>query len=413
MTSSSNRRRRVVFVEQFFHPEGWGGADLPRDVTIHLARQGFDVEVVCGSDQYAKVEGEPAEDPRAAGVRIRRVPRLFGGDYHRRKLLRQLWFYVCVVPLLLLRRRPSLFVLQTNPPLVIVLGACAAAIWRVPLVIISMDLYPEVLFAHGAIRADGRMAAMLTGVFRWAYRRAARVVSLGPVMHERLVQKGVAPERIATIANWSTGAQGVVRGSANRLLDEWQLRGRFVVAYSGNLGIGHEFETFLRGFAGACADAPDLSLVIVGKGNRLDEVRRSVAVLGVGERVRFSGFLPASRLPESIGVADVALVTLRPGFEGVIVPSKLYGYLSRGIPVLYVGPRSDVEVEIVDGDCGRIARNGDADAVRRHLLELYRDRDLLNRLAANAAEIYERRLTAAHALARYTAVVESTAAPGR
>ena len=100
---------RIVFIEQFYYPEGWGGAQLPRDVTTDLARAGCDVEVICGSDQYAAAEpGAAVDDPRTSGVRIRRVPRLIGGDIHRLKLLRQLWFYACALPMLIFRRRPDL-----------------------------------------------------------------------------------------------------------------------------------------------------------------------------------------------------------------------------------------------------------------------------------------------------------------
>ena len=88
-------------------------------MTIALARGGAEVEVICGSDQYATVEGAATDDPTASGVRIRRIPRLIGGDIHRLKLLRQLWFYACALPMLLFRRRPDLIVTQTNPPLVV------------------------------------------------------------------------------------------------------------------------------------------------------------------------------------------------------------------------------------------------------------------------------------------------------
>ena len=59
--------------------------------------------------------------------------------------------------------------------------------------------------------------------------------------------------------------------------------------------------------------------------------------------MHFSDLLPARRLPESFGIADVAVVTLRVPFAGLVVPSKLQGYMARGIPTLYIGPDSDIE----------------------------------------------------------------------
>src|ERR1700730_17251273 len=123
-----HRQRRILFVEQFYYPDGWGGAELPLDLTIHLARSGLEVEVICGADQYAPVEGEPPPDPRLHGIRMRRIPALLRGNIHRGKLVRQLWFYLALLPLLLFRRPPDVFVAQTNPPLAVILVAAAARI---------------------------------------------------------------------------------------------------------------------------------------------------------------------------------------------------------------------------------------------------------------------------------------------
>ncbi len=395
----------IVFVEQYFYPDGWGGAQLPRDLASHLARRGYDVEVICGSDQYAPIDGAAGADPREAGVRIRRVPRLFGGSIHRLKLLRQLWFYAAVIPLLLLRRRPALLIQQTNPPLAVPIGAFAARLWRRPQVIIAMDLYPEVLFAAQALAPRSFLARILEGLFGWSYRSATRVVSLGPVMSERLVAKRIEPARIVVIPNWSTGSDGIVRGTENRLASEWALSGKFVVLYSGNLGIGHEFETFLEGFREASATIPDLFLVVVGKGSRLAECKATVTALGLESRVRFSDFVPAERMPESIGLADVALVTLRDGFEGVIVPSKLYGYLSRAVPVLYVGPRSDISLAVEQAGCGRVAASGAPRQVAQALNDMRADPARLQRMGEAGRSRYAAEWTAQHALARYESLV--------
>jgi colanic acid biosynthesis glycosyl transferase WcaI len=398
-------KKTSVFVEQFFYPEGWGGAQIPRDLATHLASGGYDVEVICGSDQYSPVEGSAAPDPRETGVRIRRIPALFGGSIHKFKLLRQLWFYVAVVPLLLLRRRPALLILQTNPPLGVVLGSFAARLWHRPSIIIAMDLYPEVLVAHGSISKDALITRILNGLFRWAYRTASRVVALGPVMRERLITKGVDATKIVAIANWSTGSEGIVRGRENRLATEWGLEGKFVVLYSGNLGVAHEFETFLRGYAVACTQIPELILVVIGKGSRLEDFKATAELLGLKSRVRYSDFVPAERMPESIGLADVALVTLRTDFEGLVVPSKVYGYLSRAVPVMYVGPRSDVSVTIECAQCGMVIGAGENDAVASALISMHADRDRLQMLGAAGQRVYAAELTAAHALERYGVLV--------
>ena len=398
---------RVLFVEQFYYPEGWGGAELPLDLTVHLQRTGFDVEVICGTDQYTPLAGEPPPDPRAAGVRIRRIPRLLSGNIHRAKLLRQLWFYVALAPLLVFRRPPAVFVTQTNPPLAVVLVAAAAWVWRRPLVIIAMDIYPEVLTAHGMVESHSMSARLLAQIFTWAYRRATRIVALGPVMRERLELKGVDAGRIVEIPNWATGTLGLVRGDQNGLLTQWQLQGRFVLLYSGNLGLAHEFDTLLEALAAVVPVHPRVRLVVIGRGSRLAAVRERVSRLGLDAAVLFSDLLPAERLPESFGIAQMAVVTLQPGFAGLVVPSKLQGYMARGLPTLYIGPDSDVDRFIRDSRGGVGFRNGDVTGVAAAIAQLAEDAGRLEQLGHDAREYYDRKFARAHGLARYATVIRS------
>jgi glycosyltransferase involved in cell wall biosynthesis len=226
-------------------------------------------------------------------------------------------------------------------------------------------------------------------------------------MRQKLVAKGVPDTRIVEIPNWSTGNSGIVRGTSNTLLREWNLEGRFVIAYSGNIGIAHEFETVLEGYALARVSKPEMLLVIIGKGSRLGEVRAAVERLGLDRSVLFKPFLPASRLPESFGIADLALVTLRTGFEGLVVPSKLYGYLARGVPVLYVGPYSDTEIAIQHAGCGVTLRNGDSRGVCEALLALQADASRRRRLGVSGQLVYEAEWSPAHALASYESMLRA------
>jgi glycosyltransferase involved in cell wall biosynthesis len=401
------RKRRILFVEQFYFPDGWGGAELPLALTVHLARCGFDVEVLCGGDQYAAVEGDPPPDPRLHGVRIRRVPPLWRGGIHRAKFLRQLWFYLVLAPLLLLRRPPDLLVTQTNPPLGVILVAVAAQLWRTPLIIIAMDIYPEVLIAHGVLSRASLPGKFLGRVFSWAYRRAQRVVALGPVMHERLEMKGVSTERIVEIPNWATGAPGSVTGAGNRLRAEWNLEDKFVLLYSGNLGLAHEFNTFLLGVREVVRSVLSLRVVFIGGGRRLQSVRRAASELGLDSIVRFSDLLPAGRLPESFGIAHLAVVTLQPEFSGLVVPSKLQGYMARGVPVLYVGPDSDVSRFIARSNGDVCSSCDDVQGVATSLIDLAGNPARLAMLAANARQWYEAEFAAHLGLVRYEAVVRS------
>jgi glycosyltransferase involved in cell wall biosynthesis len=171
------------------------------------------------------------------------------------------------------------------------------------------------------------------------------------------------------------------------------------------MGVGHEFETFLRGVQRAAAAGVNAVVVFIGGGVRLPEVRSLVSSLGLSDLVIFKDFVPADVLPFSLGIADLAVVTLRSGFEGVIVPSKLLGYMARGIPVLYVGPDSDIAEMIRDTGCGTCCLPdsvaGVADALHRSI----RDRALLRRWGENGRRCYAAHFTRDLALHQYVDVV--------
>jgi glycosyltransferase involved in cell wall biosynthesis len=398
---------KILFVEQFYYPDDWGGAELPQDLTQYLQSRGHLVTVLCGSDQYVPVSGDPGPDPAGQGVSILRVPKFPGIDVRKFKAARQVFFYVHAIRHLLLRKPPDLFVAQTNPPLIVVLIAFAARLWRRPLLIITQDLYPEILVAHGTIARLSLVTRALTSVFAWAYRRARKVVSIGSSMTLRLREKGVSADRIVAISNWSTGARRALRREENLLRTEWRLESRCVVLYSGNVGIGHEFDTLLDGLLLAVGNHTELTLLVIGQGARLGELRAGVARRNLQSNVMFKDFVSADRLPESIGLAAIAVVTLRQGFEGLIVPSKLLGYMSRAVPVLYIGPDADTSELIEVAQCGKSCRSGDAKAVAAVLAEAASNPEAFMAMGERGRSYYDRHLTREIGLARFHDVVES------
>jgi glycosyltransferase involved in cell wall biosynthesis len=260
---------------------------------------------------------------------------------------------------------------------------------------------------------EGALATrVLRRLFGWAYRRARAVVSLGPVMTDRLLAKGVSRERIVEICNWATGEETVVRGAGNRLRSAWGLDGCFVLLYSGNLGIAHDVETPLRAMQLLRERLPNLRLVFVGKGSRLEQARALATELELDDVVQFHGFVPLELLPHSLGMADAALVTLLPGFEGLVVPSKLLGYMARAVPTLYVGPDSDVARLVAQSGGGACVAAGDIAGFARSVAQWAVQPEALRAAGAAASAYYEARLSRTRGLAAYRqAVADAIHAP--
>ncbi len=407
-----NSRTPVIFIEQYYFPEGWGGAQIPRDITIELADLGYPVSVICGRDQYVPVGpqriDDSRQDPRTHGVSIRYVPKIPAFNQGVKRLLNQVWFSLVAAVQVILHGRGSILMVQTNPPLMVVAAGAMASLFGNRVILIAQDIYPEVMMAHGMIKRGSCTANFLAAIFRWAYRRATCVVSLGSIMTARLKEKGVAVSRVREISNWATGDLSLVRGPMNRLKSEWGLSGKFVLLYSGNLGVAHDADTMLRAVALARGSLSDLRMVIIGSGSRIAEARALALSLCIEDLVLFMPWMPDDLLPLSFGVADMGVVTLLPGFEGLVVPSKLLGQMARGIPTLYVGPKNSDVAELIARSGGGISiENGEWGVLAMRLVELVAHPAALEQMRESAASYYSRHLSREIGLNHYRSVVAS------
>jgi glycosyltransferase involved in cell wall biosynthesis len=135
--------------------------------------------------------------------------------------------------------------------------------------------------------------------------------------------------------------------------------GKFIALYSGNLGLAHDFETLMGAAKRLGSDG--IELVFAGEGPRLDEVRRLTAGLPC---VSFLPPQPKQNLSVFLAAADVHLVTMRAGLEGLVVPSKAYGAMASRKPLIFVGPAGSEIARVIDETgAGTAVRNGDAEAL--------------------------------------------------
>jgi colanic acid biosynthesis glycosyl transferase WcaI len=114
----------------------------------------------------------------------------------------------------------------------------------------------------------------------------------------------------------------------------------------------------------------------------------------------------ANELPHSLSLADLGIVTLRDGFEGLIVPSKFFGYMARGIPTLYIGPESDISVFVERTQAGLAFRTGDAAAVAAAVVAASSDPKWLERMSDAARTQYHGSFQRERALTAYAAAVQ-------
>ena len=392
------RATRLLLVNQHYYPDVASTGQHLTDLAEHLAREGYSVEVLTGRGKYvAGVVEAPATEVRN-GVRIRRLrTTTFGRKSHVGRVIDYLSFYVRVLVTLVFRRRRDGVVFLTTPPLLGFLGAIARVLRGQRYGIWSMDLHPDAEVASGMLRANSMVAKLLEWANATGYRRADFVIDLGRYMKQRIVAKGVSPERTHTVHVWSAKEEIVpTPRDENPLIDELGLREKFVVMYSGNAGIVHDFDAICQAMW-LLKEDPRIYFLFVGDGPRRREIERFAREQAI-ENFSYRAYFDREQLRYSLSVADVHLLSLRAPFVGISVPGKLYGIMASARPAIFVGPRECESAEtIAEGQFGAVidpTEQNAGDALATLLTEMASNgRDLAGWGAAGRSEFerhYER-----------------------
>jgi hypothetical protein len=297
-----------------------------------------DVTLICGRPSYDTVERRPwrlSQTERSGGVTVVRVG---STDYPRTQMARRVLNYLSYVALSVPRAlvvRCDVVLAMTDPPFEGIVGAFVAMLKRKPLVYNIRDLYPDMALG-GSIVAPGLLARVWERLHRWALRRATRVIVLGEDMKTRIVAKGVDAKRVAIVRD---GAESAPDSAAPPRIDEEVMDAircgfRFVLLHAGNLGFYGAWETLLA----AARELEDDGVGLVFVGDGAQRARLEVAAAG-STNVRFLPFFPADKIASVLAAGDAHVVTIKRGLEGVVVPSKMYGILAAGKPIVAVAPR--------------------------------------------------------------------------
>lgn len=357
---------RILFVNQFYAPDESATAELLAELCEDLAAAGHEVAVVASRGRY---EGGTPFPPRELrrGVAVTRCPATsLGKATTAARLTDYLSFSLTGLATAALARRPDVLVALTTPPLLPATAAAVARARGIPLVTWIQDVYPEVAAALGALAPGSAAYRGFQALMRFAHGAAARIVTLSDGMAARVRAQGAPGDRVRVIPNWADGDRIFpVARAENGLLRRLDLTERFVVMYSGNVGLSHDLSGLVEAARRLEARCPRLVLLVVGDGGGLAEVRRRAEGLA---NVRFLPRQPREGLAESLSAADLHCIALRPELEGLVVPSKLYGALAAGRPVLYLGPPGcEVARTVRELDAGWVVDPSDAAAIADRL----------------------------------------------
>ncbi|MEJ0005135.1 MAG: glycosyltransferase family 4 protein [Steroidobacteraceae bacterium] len=363
---------KFVFVNRFFDPDESATSQLLTDLTRDLAAAGLPVHVVCSRQLYTDAAAGLAARQMLHGVAVHRVATTrFGRSGLAGRFLDYATFYLSAGwTLLRLLDARDLVIAKTDPPFISIIAASCAWLKGARLVNWQQDVFPEVASRLAVNPLPQWLDETLCRLRDWSLRRAQTNVVLGSRMLEYFERRGIGLSQLRIIENWAD-PDGISPKSVaeSTLRAQLRLTGKFVVCYSGNLGRAHEFETLVAA-AELLRDEPSVIFLIIGGGAKMESLQRATRQQQL-ESFLFLPYQPRTALADSLAAGDVHLVSLLPSLEGLILPSKLYGIMAAGRPLIFIGD-ADGEIARVIGEaeCGITAAVNDATTVAAAIIRL-------------------------------------------
>jgi glycosyltransferase involved in cell wall biosynthesis len=338
---------RILLLNQTFYPDVMATGQYLSELASELVKRGHSVTVVTGRQAYdnRQVTFPPRES--WSGVEIYRV---YSTGYRKKTKWRRAmdfgtFILSCCARLAMLPRH-DVVVALTTPPLISFIGAWRAKLWRARFCYWVMDFNPDEAIAAGWLRADSALARVLERMSRFSLRQADSIVALDRFMRDRIVAKGIAPEKITVIPPWSHDDEVRFDPSGRaRFRKAHGLEGKFVVMYSGNHSPVHPLDTLLKA-AENMRGNPDIVFCFVGGGSEFERVKQW-AKDGKGNALCLP-YQPLNQLAASLSAGDLHVVVMGEAMLGLVHPCKIYNILSVGAPVIYIGPTPSHVTEILN-----------------------------------------------------------------
>ena len=328
---------KILSLYHYYYPDDVAGARHLTELCGELVAKDYEVETwPCNRSCHHYEAVYPLKSETRNGVLLKRVWRPpFRQHSIVGRIINTLWVLTvwCWRFLFLYGKRPDVLTVGTDPifsPFIIPFFKFLHP--KVKVIHWCFDLYPEYAVADRMIGKNNPITRILRRCMGYAYSKCDLLVDIGPCMRQ-LLEHYPAPKRV-TLSPWA-----LEEPDSPLPPDPTERKDLFgdcklALLYSGNFGKPHEFYLTLKLARKLSGDGA--VLCYSAHGSRIEELKKALNT--EDKNIRFAPFAPADKLALRLSATDVHVVSLRSTYTGVAVPSKFFGALAIGRPVLFEGP---------------------------------------------------------------------------
>ncbi len=402
---------RLCIITQFYPPDYAATGQLIEELVTHLASQDLHVQIFTGQPGYAFQKNSAPVIERSEQVLIRRsrTSRLWPQRIRGKALNGLLFCIRSGLHLLRISFNKDILLLTTAPPYLPILGYLASLVFGLPYVCLLYDLYPDVAVELNVVPAKHWLTQVWDTLNYFAWKNAKAIIVLSSTMKDRITAKCPDVEdKISVIHSWANPSWIVpLAKQDNWFAQEHDLVEKFTVLYSGNMGRCHDVETILD--AACHLQKQPIQFVFIGGGAKRQDCIDRANELGLTNCL-FLPYQDKKVLPYSLTACDLSLVSIASGMEGLIAPSKFYGSLAAGRPVVVIcEPHSYLRQIVFEAGCGAAFNLGEGAALAEFIAHLATDPKLVTQMGDRGRRYLEANFTPEIIAKQYSQVLSATA----
>ena len=393
--NSNSEPFKLSIITQFFPPDYAATGQLIQELANQLGNSNVRVNIFTGQPGYAFQQSDAPAIEIKNNVRIQRTRfRQFYSKRIRSKTFNGIIFTLrSAFYLLKNARQHNTVILTTAPPFLSIIGYLANLIFKLNYICLVYDLYPDVVVELGIIDAQNPIAKLWNKINGAVWQRSKEIIVLSDTMKQRITARHPAiADKISVIHNWAdpTWIKPIPK-QENWFAKQHQIGTKFTVLYSGNLGHCHDLDTILD--AAKLLQGQPVQFVFIGAGAKYPHCQETVAKFKLNNCL-FLPYQDRANLPYSLTACDLALVSIAPGLEGVVAPSKVYGIMAAGKAIAAVcEPHSYLRQLITDAHCGVAIDNHNSQKLVEFILTLAAKPDLARNMGDAGRNYLKRHFT--------------------
>lgn len=392
MTTSINTTNEILILTEHFAPSTSATAQLVTDLADDLHRMGVSLRVLTNTHSYANspypVLRFSSSGSRSISVGI--ISKLISGVY---------FFVGTTIWLLMNIKKSQTLFIVSNPPFIGLIGILLSVAKGTRYVFLLQDVFPRSASLTGILPSQGPLLFFWRSLMRAVMTRSQANIVLSEAMTQRASLDFGHDIPLSCIFNWAVLPPQSKSKKQSSLTNSWDIENTFTIQYSGNFGRLHDILTLLEA-ARLLQDHP-IKFLFIGGGAKSAQLVKYSEFYGL-KNVLILPYQPRCLLSDSLAACDLSVVSLIPGAEDTVAPSKFYGILASSKPVLLIASENSELASIISREnCGFTVSQGDVVRLVEIILCCKNDEHLLATMGANARHLYEEKYSRATATSQY------------